>query len=94
MVSTNLDRVDRVVSLLRTLLDYNKENAICRYLYNSRKSSALPKGINYTNKEWNIIRTAIYDITFNANVSIQKIFDLEEIVDHYQKYLFLRKMEE
>jgi hypothetical protein len=88
MTSTPEQRINRTKQLLETLLgsQWNK------HAYSDRRPFTLPKGMNYTNKEWIKIHDAQRDITRRINVSIQLIFELDAIADKYQNELFLTKL--
>ena len=79
MVSTANERRAKINSLLSRLLGQ-------RIITNSRRRpSSLPRGINYTEKEWNILHSSEY--------TIQRIWELEALEQKYMTYLMLAKLE-
>jgi hypothetical protein len=86
MTSTKDERLNKARKLIRILIG-NK------FLFNHKRPSTLPEGINYNQAEWNTI-DLIYRKIYNINdISIQNLWELEEIITKYTQYLILVKLE-
>jgi hypothetical protein len=95
MVSTKEERIERAHKHLRVLvgsfLFHVKLSRISCGI--TKKPITLPVGTNYTNKEWLLIREAASKYLNYRDISIQLLFELEEIINKYQDVLFLAKLQ-
>jgi hypothetical protein len=89
MVSNKNERMNRARNLLHTLVG-SKRTEIT---YGGRKRPhTLPAGVNYSAKEWTFIREASDAYKLGRDVSIQLLFELDEIAEKYKDHLFLAKL--
>jgi hypothetical protein len=86
MISTKEDRRKKAINLI----DILTSNVLC---FKRTKPKTLPKGINFNNNEWISIETVYRLILNGKDISINFLFDLEEIENKYKEYLFLAKLE-
>jgi hypothetical protein len=90
MVSTKQERRKKAKALLYTLLGQRWTLAYTMY---TRRPSTLPKGVNYTSKEWQVMHEAIHAINWKNDISINILFDLEDMETKYRNHLMLAKFE-
>lgn len=90
MISTKNDRRERARNFISVLLgsDFGK------YVYDRKRPATLPKGLNYTTAEWLSINVTIQVLLSSPqqDISIQRLFELEEIEQKYRDHLFLAKL--
>jgi hypothetical protein len=95
MVSTKEDRIKQAHEHLRVLVGsflfrVKLSRIVCGI---TKKPTTLPVGTNYTNKEWLLIREVSSNYLNCRDISIQQLFELEEIINKYQDALFLAKLQ-
>jgi hypothetical protein len=89
MISTKEERIEKARKLLTTLLGGVEE------FYTNKKPKTLPSGVNYSNREWLILRDVMSRVVYinHRDVSIKLLFDLEEMENKYQDLLFMAKLQ-
>jgi hypothetical protein len=91
MISTKEERIEKAHEHLRVLVG---SFLFCVKLLSisygtTKKPTTLPVGTNYTNKEWLLIREVANKYLNHRDISIQLLFELEEIINKYQDLLFI-----
>jgi hypothetical protein len=84
MVSTKGERVHRARELTLTLIGEKFKGSYKRPI-------TLPKGVNYTSAEWRILLQVLDKLRSNDDVSINHLFEMEEIESRYLHQLVLAK---
>lgn len=89
MVSTKEERTSKAVNFLTALLGPWWK----RWTYVTTKPLTLPKGINYTRKEWCLLHYIMFLVIHKRDVSISYLFLLEEMENKYKNNLMLAKLQ-
>ena len=90
MISTKNERMAKGIALVKTLLG---PKFINYSPIGNKRPPTLPKGVNYTASEWHKIRQTLQAYRAGRDVSIQYLFDLEEMEVKYRDSLMLGKLE-
>lgn len=92
MTSTPLERRHRAMGVMCQLIG-SRVVSWRKLLLSTKRPESLPKGINFTAKEWLLIHDVAGEIFDGTDISILEIFDLEEMVEKYSPHLMLAKLE-
>ena len=89
MTSTKEERMFRAKSVISTLIGSHAS----RSPLGNKRPPTLPRGVNYTAKEWSNIREAVDHYRSEMDVRIQILFELEEMAEKYRPCMMLAKLE-